>query len=81
MPRSEEGAVGGAGTGTSGVDKDFCSKPTKGWLHADHIMYNEGVTFNVRVCCVKFIQKKQFFIQNEFINIYIICVYTVHWLP
>lgn len=42
MPRSEEGAAGG-------IEKDFCSKPSRGWLHADHIMYNEGVTFNVRV--------------------------------
>lgn len=44
MPRYAEGAAGGGGS-----DKSFCSKPTRGWLHTDQTILNEGVTFNVRV--------------------------------
>lgn len=45
MPRYAEGGAAGGG----GSDKGFCSKPTRGWLHTDHTILNEGVTFNVRV--------------------------------
>lgn len=44
MPRYAEGAAGGGGP-----DKGFCSKPSRGWLHTDQTILNEGVTFNVRV--------------------------------
>ncbi|KAG4066393.1 hypothetical protein HA402_007029 [Bradysia odoriphaga] len=43
MPRYAEGAAGGGGS-----DKSFCSKPSRGWLHTDQTILNEGVTFNVR---------------------------------
>lgn len=45
MPRYAEGGAAGGG----GSDKGFCSKPSRGWLHTDHTILNEGVTFNVRV--------------------------------
>lgn len=40
MPRNGE---------ASGLDKGFSSKPTPDWLHPDHVIMNEGVTFDVRV--------------------------------
>lgn len=40
MPRNGE---------ASGLDKGFSnSKPTPDWLHPDHVIMNEGVTFDVR---------------------------------
>ncbi len=44
MPRYE-----GASSGCGGSDKGFGHKPTRGWLHTDQTILNEGVTFNVRV--------------------------------
>lgn len=49
MPRYGEGAAGGGGS-----DKGFCSKPSRGWLHTDQTILNEGVTFNVRVKVLHF---------------------------
>lgn len=49
MPRYAEGGA----TGGGGSDKGFCSKPTRGWLHTDQTILNEGVTFNVRVIKTK----------------------------
>lgn len=42
-----DGAIGGSDA------KSFCSKPARGWSHADSIISNEGVTFNVRVSSIK----------------------------
>lgn len=44
MPRRNmDGAVGGTD------NKSFCSKPSRGWSHADNVITNEGVTFSVQV--------------------------------
>lgn len=55
MPRYTEGAAGGGGS-----DKGFCSKPTRGWLHTDQTILNEGVTFNVRVNIVTKLRTNSF---------------------
>lgn len=28
----------------------FISKPARGWLHPDHLVSKEGITYTVKVC-------------------------------
>lgn len=38
----------------------FISKPARGWLHPDHLVSKEGITYTVKVChllsCLRYIE-------------------------
>ena len=36
----------------SGGGNSFISKPARGWLHPDHLVSKEGITYAVRVSCI-----------------------------
>lgn len=70
-----------------GLDsKSFGSKPARGWSHADSIISNEGVTFNVRVCKKKPNIQHNLYCKHTNISFFFALyswalIETVYWMP